>query len=327
MTRSAARAAVRAASSIAGMSWRTGPRFRPVAGSAVGRAPSGIRPGHEERQPLPLRPVDEDPERVVARAVERQVPEVDRERQHGVPAVGMAAGGQVARRAGHLAAVRIQQYESDLVLVVGLGRGDEQAEDERQVGVAERERPAAETGDPAAQDVELLAGLRLGRVGEEGELDVGHRRDRTARPCAGARPIPGWSRYRVDAAAARFRLGAIRTAGPWPLVPLPPRPASSAKVTCDRGTSGSPRRTRAKYSPVAEPFLAATCSGVPSAMIRPPRAPPSGPRSTIQSAVLITSRLCSITSTVLPPSTRRWSTSSSFSTSAKWRPVVGSSRT
>jgi hypothetical protein len=33
--------------------------------------------------------------------------------------------------------------------------------------------------------------------------------------------------------------------------------------------------------------------------MRPPRLPPSGPRSMIQSAVLITSRWCSITMTVL----------------------------
>ena len=83
--------------------------------------------------------------------------------------------------------------------------------------------------------------------------------------------------------------------------------------------------TRARYSPVAESGVAATCSGVPAATTWPPRAPPSGPRSMIQSAVLITSRLCSMTITVLPLSTSRWSTSSSFSTSAKWRPVVGSS--
>ena len=46
----------------------------------------------------------------------------------------------------------------------------------------------------------------------------------------------------------------------------------------------------------------------------------------IQSAVLMTSRLCSITTTVFPASTRRWRTSSNFATSAKWSPTVGSSR-
>ena len=54
--------------------------------------------------------------------------------------------------------------------------------------------------------------------------------------------------------------------------------------------------------------------------------PASGPRSMTQSAVLITSRLCSTTMTVLPRSTRRLSTSSSLRMSSKCRPVVGSSR-
>jgi hypothetical protein len=44
----------------------------------------------------------------------------------------------------------------------------------------------------------------------------------------------------------------------------------------------------------------ATCSGVPSAMTRPPPAPPSGPISMIQSAFLMTSRLCSMTTMLLP---------------------------
>ena len=44
------------------------------------------------------------------------------------------------------------------------------------------------------------------------------------------------------------------------------------------------------------------------------------------SAVLITSKLCSITSTLFPASTNLCSTSISLSTSAKWSPVVGSSR-
>jgi hypothetical protein len=46
---------------------------------------------------------------------------------------------------------------------------------------------------------------------------------------------------------------------------------------------------------VWEPATPATCSGVPWATSRPPASPPSGPRSTTQSAALITSRLCSIT--------------------------------
>ena len=66
----------------------------------------------------------------------------------------------------------------------------------------------------------------------------------------------------------------------------------------------SPKTSRSTR-PVWEPSLPATASGVPSATILPPSFPPSGPRSMIQSTVLITSKLCSITTTVLPRSTRR----------------------
>ncbi len=51
---------------------------------------------------------------------------------------------------------------------------------------------------------------------------------------------------------------------------------------------------------VCEASHSATVSGVPETRISPPPLPPSGPVSTIQSAVLITSRLCSITTMVLP---------------------------
>src|SRR6185369_11774872 len=70
----------------------------------------------------------------------------------------------------------------------------------------------------------------------------------------------------------------------------------------------------------------ATASGVPAATTCPPASPPSGPRSITQSAVLMTSRLCSMITTELPCSTSRFNTSSSRSMSAKCRPVVGSSR-
>src|SRR5690606_13500921 len=60
-----------------------------------------------------------------------------------------------------------------------------------------------------------------------------------------------------------------------------------------------------KNLPVCEALTFTTCSGVPSATIIPPPEPPSGPKSTTQSAVLITSRLCSITTMVLPLS-RSW---------------------
>src|SRR5881296_1600719 len=73
--------------------------------------------------------------------------------------------------------------------------------------------------------------------------------------------------------------------------------------------SSSPRRNWPVYERWAE---RASSSGVPVATTRPPSSPPSGPRSMIQSAVLITSRLCSMMTTVLPWSTRRLSTSRSF---------------
>src|SRR6185503_16493356 len=68
-------------------------------------------------------------------------------------------------------------------------------------------------------------------------------------------------------------------------------------------------------------------SGTPWYTIAPPPPPPSGPRSMSQSASAMTSRLCSITTAVLPASTRRCSTRISFSTSAMCRPTVGSSST
>ena len=78
--------------------------------------------------------------------------------------------------------------------------------------------------------------------------------------------------------------------------------------------------------PVKLPFVRATSSGVPSAMTKPPSSPPSGPRSMTQSADLMTSRLCSMTSNDPPPSMSLRKAARSFCTSSKWRPVVGSSR-
>ena len=43
-----------------------------------------------------------------------------------------------------------------------------------------------------------------------------------------------------------------------------------------------------------------------------PPSPPSGPRSMTQSAVFMTSRLCSMTTTVFPCAVSRWSTSISL---------------
>ena len=81
----------------------------------------------------------------------------------------------------------------------------------------------------------------------------------------------------------------------------------------------------ANVCPVYDFFTRATCSGVPCATIRPPSSPPSGPRSMIQSALRITSMLCSMMMMLLPRSVSRCRTSSSLLTSSKCSPVVGSS--
>src|SRR5688572_562440 len=86
------------------------------------------------------------------------------------------------------------------------------------------------------------------------------------------------------------------------------------------------RSLRARCFPVS-PADRTTCSGVPAATSRPPAFPAPGPRSITQSAAAMTSRLCSMTTTVFPRSVRRWSARSSTSTSEKCRPVVGSSIT
>ena len=52
-------------------------------------------------------------------------------------------------------------------------------------------------------------------------------------------------------------------------------------------------------------LLFATSSGDPVATISPPNSPASGPTSIKKSASPITSKLCSITTTVLPSSTNR----------------------
>ncbi len=88
-----------------------------------------------------------------------------------------------------------------------------------------------------------------------------------------------------------------------------------------------PSRISARKRPVWLASTRATCSGVPCATTLPPPEPPSGPMSTTQSALLMTSRLCSMTRTLLPLSTSDWSTPSSLRMSSKCRPVVGSSST
>jgi hypothetical protein len=102
-------------------------------------------------------------------------------------------------------------------------------------------------------------------------------------------------------------------------------------IRCKPAFAGSLARTLSpnnlfKYFPVKLAAFAANSSGVPTPTTVPPPLPPSGPISISQSAVLITSRLCSMMTMVLPASRRCCSTFSSSAMSAKCRPVVGSSK-
>src|SRR5437879_705056 len=79
------------------------------------------------------------------------------------------------------------------------------------------------------------------------------------------------------------------------------------------------RRNPSSARPVCERRLRrAIWEGAPWATMRPPRSPASGPRSRIQSASAMMSRLCSTTTAVLPAATSRCSTWTSFSTSAAY---------
>jgi carboxyl-terminal processing protease len=85
-------------------------------------------------------------------------------------------------------------------------------------------------------------------------------------------------------------------------------------------------RWAARKRPVWESGVRMISSGVPVATTWPPASPPSGPRSMRWSAVLMTSRLCSMTRSEPPASTSVRKAASSLLMSSKWSPVVGSSK-
>src|ERR1035437_3594844 len=130
--------------------------------------------------------------------------------------------------------------------------------------------------------------------------------------------------------------GEVRHAGLYPFVEtganqLVPNAGGPARQGCTVENLRIRRahalaRTLRRNCPVCERLLRAICSGVPSATMRPPPSPPSGPRSMTQSASAMRSRLCSMTITEWPASTSRCSTSTNRCTSAMCRPMVGSSR-
>ena len=79
------------------------------------------------------------------------------------------------------------------------------------------------------------------------------------------------------------------------------------------------------YFAVTDFLLFIIFSGIPSKTIFPPLSPPSGPKSIIQSAHFITSKLCSIQITECPFSIKASKDVSSLFISCKCNPVVGSS--
>src|SRR6266446_4079897 len=94
-----------------------------------------------------------------------------------------------------------------------------------------------------------------------------------------------------------------------------PRPSLRFLDYDDDDEDDVPYRIGARYCPVKLREHLAISSGVPCTTISPPASPPSGPKSIIQSAVLMTSRLCSMTSRVFPEARSLKSTSSSLATS------------
>src|SRR5699024_6893809 len=102
----------------------------------------------------------------------------------------------------------------------------------------------------------------------------------------------------------------------------------SRQGTCARCDATPQARTYClRCSPVRVEASSTSSAGEPWKTTRPPSAPAPGPRSSRWSAWAITAWWCSMTITVFPESTRRSSRASSWSTSARCRPVVGSTST
>ena len=118
-----------------------------------------------------------------------------------------------------------------------------------------------------------------------------------------------WAAAQADFAAGKYtdaaskanaaRRRAMDLMARLKVTPRPSEAGFGAAAPAGAAASGAAAQ-RAQELAGVRPGGRATCSGVPSATIRPPPSPPSGPRSMIQSAVLITSRLCSMTTTCCP---------------------------
>ena len=255
-----------------------------------------------------------------------------------------------ADRAERLEGARLRLRHHDLVVPVELGAADRHGAwpAPRSTGAVGPGRAGAallgrrRRSAPAVRRPRRCrpAPLRAGRVRREaggsagmGAPGAGMRRScdpyltsRTwspsAAPCGAAAACPDAGRRRP-----RLRLAPPASGGAAAFFA-----AVAATRFCGAGTAAS--LTASGLRIVAQelarcgwPGSPATCSGVPSATTRPPPLPPSGPMSMTQSAVLMTSRLCSMTITELPLSTSPDSTLISLLMSSKCSPVVGSSST
>src|SRR5664280_371313 len=130
---SASRAADRAASSIAGRSWRAGPESRVIVspGDCVARSRQvsllrcRLARLHDlQRYPLSLRAVHENPDRVLPGHGKCQVPQVDRDREDDVTGIGWTVCDHFARTGAHFRAVGGRDYKTESVLAVSLERGE-----------------------------------------------------------------------------------------------------------------------------------------------------------------------------------------------------------
>jgi hypothetical protein len=105
---------------------------------------------------------------------QRQVPQIDGQGQDDVVGILRAVGHDPPGRAADLRPIGRGKNELQVVLAVSLVGAQPQSHHEGEMRVLERHRRPAQARDSAAQDVELLAGLNLGRVGEKGVLDLRH---------------------------------------------------------------------------------------------------------------------------------------------------------
>ena len=201
-------------------------------------------------------------------------------------------------------------------VLAAAGRTDEAADEYRQAAMAEPSAPprmdrARQPGAPGRPVGRGRAGLRPGGLARP--PGSGPAQQPGGRPPAGRPP------------GARDRRVRGRAGGRSRLRDRAPEPRAGAPH--GRRWAGALTTRPARNGAVGLRRLRMRAASVPWCTRRPPAGPPSGPSSTTWSASAITSRLCSMTTTVCPWSTSRCSRPIRRSQSLRCRPIVGSSRT